>query len=912
MSVGASSDEIIQKQSEYFGDLPDEFGKMGDNYGLRFFFDKSKWWEYFTTGNGDSIYHHDKFGKPYSTDGRFEDFDAALIDTAEYIPISQSSNSMKSTSNELNTLAGRETTSSTFISNKLSNDPDVAYLDEIETFIKIIDNEDYKTTLDYDSYINDNSTKTTKSLSNTDLVSKKNDLLGGSYKTHEFNSYLHKSLEDKNTSEIPLAYEFYEDKFKQNIVQRINSKEFDNFQPTFESNEKTYSLFGSKLYYGQATQEAKALLFLHTIPFDGTSNSNDDVKSIFSPQNLKFFNERAGFVSVPESWILLFGGLLLKAENNMVTFGSDTGSLIPNYNNSLLPEAGDLLLYRYGVLGFDTFTSGPLNFNDNKTNRSYQNLSNVVTRLPNSVKQIFIDYFKDWVNGDWLNIKSNLEIFKTDTTLPQIDEYWDNFDNINTLSNIFNVNFRDNYDVLEKTDSRGNFNVKIKVLSLDNKESTQADEVMNSFLNEKKVIINGTYRIWEGSEESFTNFQIPIEQLNKYQKKFFEVFKNLNAETAIDPETQIKRTLFDSDNVDDIKLSLYKNVKSIYNKWVVGASPEVTGVVVDNLFNSFKFIDRSHSDISKKLKVSPTGFIDYLTSNSNINFYNFIARILRDNHFDFIPLPTFVDYSKPEDVKSIFEPIRFKDSINSDARPNFICMYFGEQSNKLNIDKKSKTNKNDSFAIESKYDKDGNLQIGDGSELPMDFTDSGTPVPYFLVSYADQNQSLFKKIKLNQNEFTETNESLEIIESISKMNRNNSIGQNLFDVYNNRAYSAEVEMLGCAQIQPFMFFQINNVPIFDGAYSIINTTHHIKPNHMTTSFKGVRIRKIKTKMVDVETLYAHLLANLNEVDNEDVTLADLDYVGKIGDRDVTTTIVTDFNIDKATNNQTIIGIIIEE
>ena len=75
-------------------------------------------------------------------------------------------------------------------------------------------------------------------------------------------------------------------------------------------------------------------------------------------------------------------------------------------------------------------------------------------------------------------------------------------------------------------------------------------------------------------------------------------------------------------------------------------------------------------------------------------------------------------------------------------------------------------------------------------------------------------------------------------------------------------------------IQPFMYFQLDNVPMFTGAYTIINTRHNIRPNHMTTSFKGVRVRYGKTKMVDDETLYYHLIGNLADVSNEGVLYGD--------------------------------------
>ncbi len=65
----------------------------------------------------------------------------------------------------------------------------------------------------------------------------------------------------------------------------------------------------------------------------------------------------------------------------------------------------------------------------------------------------------------------------------------------------------------------------------------------------------------------------------------------------------------------------------------------------------------------------------------------------------------------------------------------------------------------------------------------------------------------------SQQEFTETDESLQIIDNLadrgSQTNRASG-GQNLFNVYQLRSYSAEVEMLGNAMVQPMMYFQLNN------------------------------------------------------------------------------------------------------
>jgi hypothetical protein len=89
-------------------------------------------------------------------------------------------------------------------------------------------------------------------------------------------------------------------------------------------------------------------------------------------------------------------------------------------------------------------------------------------------------------------------------------------------------------------------------------------------------------------------------------------------------------------------------------------------------------------------------------------------------------------------------------------------------------------------------------------------------------------------------------------------NNRNISGQNIYNVYSVRSYKAEVEMLGNAMIQPMMHFQLN-IPMFHGGYLITRVKHNIKPNHMTTSFTGVRVRYPKTKLLDGAEFYMSML-----------------------------------------------------
>jgi LAS superfamily LD-carboxypeptidase LdcB len=154
--------------------------------------------------------------------------------------------------------------------------------------------------------------------------------------------------------------------------------------------------------------------------------------------------------------------------------------------------------------------------------------------------------------------------------------------------------------------------------------------------------------------------------------------------------------------------------------------------------------------------------------------------------------------------------------------------------------------------------------------MPSDFNselrEGEDPVSVFSVNYSQQNQNIFKSISLDQSEYSETEESLKIVQDISMQgfeNKPTPGGQNLYNVYAVRSYNAEVEMLGNAMIQPMMYFQLNNIPMFHGAYMITRVKHNIKPNHMSTTFTGVRIRAVESPIIDIADAYMNLIDTLD-------------------------------------------------
>ena len=84
-----------------------------------------------------------------------------------------------------------------------------------------------------------------------------------------------------------------------------------------------------------------------------------------------------------------------------------------------------------------------------------------------------------------------------------------------------------------------------------------------------------------------------------------KAFRELTKELKLGEEqNDINRYVFNTTNVDDIKIKLYKNIKSIHDKWVVGVEGNNPDIVLTNIFDRFVFIDRSYTDIADLFKIA--------------------------------------------------------------------------------------------------------------------------------------------------------------------------------------------------------------------------------------------------------------------------------------------------------------------
>lgn len=704
-----------------------------------------------------------------------------------------------------------------------------------------------------------------------------------------------------------------------------------------------------------AEKNTKALIFLNTLPFNRDFNGkllNDN--DPFGLSEIKhLFDIRGGFIHAPRLWCAYVGGV--------IWWLSDEDPILDGNNNIIGGGRGkkDPITWQKSCKGdyvtgeFEGFTPPdanqylPIILELTETNGQivdYPDIrdSDIILNLPNQVKEEFKRMFFDFVNatGDYVsfdslrekleinkNASSNLfcqhvtKITKTNNqtygfggTGLVIDDGNDKFSISNsTLTNYFsNV---DQYKIvspmINADDDKDVTFRDALFLELDDK-SEAVTRLINA-LKDEVIIANTGYHIWRGpytgnfgdTGSLITDLRHKISVSNANFDEYFKTLTNelttvVSAYTTTAEKDATLNEIFDTSNLNDIKLMLYRNCKNIYDKWLGGVT-DPNNIIFqcgnDNkdtsnrnvgdlamakrqdrtkarLIDSFRFVNRSFRDIGDELFINPLPLVSKLDDFPNTSAYEIISGLLGDNKFDFIALPTFINFYDDKVLETMFKPISMYEEPIKSCGPSFVCVYTGQKSKNLDLKDSNANYSNDGFDIRcSNGNLDPSIPTDYGNPL-ADVSVKGTklekpyedPVPVFVVKYGQQNQNLFKDITLDQNEFSETEESIKIVQDISMKGAESNVtigGQNMYNVYSVRSYNAEVEMMGNAMVQPMMYFQLDNIPMFHGAYMITRVKHSIKPNNMSTNFTGVRIRAAETPIIDVTDAYMALIETLN-------------------------------------------------
>ena len=353
----------------------------------------------------------------------------------------------------------------------------------------------------------------------------------------------------------------------------------------------------------------------------------------------------------------------------------------------------------------------------------------------------------------------------------------------------------------------------------------------NGSLTEEKVV-----EIWK---------EFIKEVKDKYGVKESSTSKTLEKE--VDKEKENKK----------IKTDIYYTLKTLYDKWFSGLNVNYFNLANDDCeFNKVHYLTTTFNDISNSMVVDIDSFIN-LISNSVINsetssqsVLSFMASTAQDNNSTFLTLPmNFNRGNDKNDIDTIFKTYNFYDgSLEHDTQGvSYIVMYNGDVSHHLANNKSDYVN--DGFDI-ANYNGNNIEENPEAKNLFISNNHDYT-VPAFGVTYGMQNQNYFKNISVDTTNPSVTDYSIANTLLISQHGSDagayNSVPsvKSLYPIYSNRSYTCSVEMMGCMNITPLMYFQLNNVPMFRGAYLITNVHHRITPNDFSTSFSGVRVSKYK-------------------------------------------------------------------
>jgi hypothetical protein len=136
-----------------------------------------------------------------------------------------------------------------------------------------------------------------------------------------------------------------------------------------------------------------------------------------------------------------------------------------------------------------------------------------------------------------------------------------------------------------------------------------------------------------------------------------------------------------------------------------------------------------------------------------------------------------------------------------------------------------------------------------------------------------QNQGIFTSFDVNMNSGQKTAEELKMLEYTANQAGGvnaTAQSQSMYNFYKYRVYTCDVSMIGNALIQPKMYFNLRNVPMFSGPYQIQSVSHSIGPGSFSTSFSGTRqpVYEISAQDSYLQTIYKNFVTPLlNKVKN---------------------------------------------
>ena len=573
-------------------------------------------------------------------------------------------------------------------------------------------------------------------------------------------------------------------------------------------------LFIQEYYYTRSIEE-KAILYLISLGY------YVDYDSVFD----NMFDDDNSFVNVPKAAVLFAGGLC-ELENK-------------KYAN---------------------FTKTFLKFKDDSR----------ISELRQDVKNELSSYFRKWVRNEYVKIDSFLSL-KTDNYAAFFKElkricgivYTADSD-IEAIASKYMSNMAANYAIVDDEATNIFFDNKLTSSIRVGMKPNSYGSLMTTKLVLGAVTFVKTADVFNHPKE---NFNVDMGKGKAFLNAFVKKLANSYGDDTSGATTEIQMAE-DCQTDIDIKIALYRYLKLLYDKWIAGSIFEQQ-FTMEKFFEGddrfFYFIDSYYNRIGNLVLVNMGKFKDDLLDcevQDGYTLLSFLSQTYSQNKCSLFCIQNFLDLSDSENLSRMFKPVALMDMDIPDVTPNFIVQYPYETSSHLDMNDTEYTD--DSFSI-----KNSPQMIGNGNDInkwpsPLNSgDDAGYTIPAFGVSYGKMYQSYFKNVSISMDNPMVTEQSIKAQFQIASMNNENekntnnegtatrgmiTMGQDLFTIYSNNSYTCEIDMMGDAWVQPLMYFELLNVPMFRGTYLVEKVSHHIEAGEMTTHIVGVRMANTTTKI----------------------------------------------------------------
>ena len=628
----------------------------------------------------------------------------------------------------------------------------------------------------------------------------------------------------------------------------------DDIKDRFEDFNQDYSqqtsLCGSRRFtYNLNNQGEKYFVNKFEYDYDGYVQNIDDyeVTAFFGLGINKWPCDE--FVNVSlfgcEKYYETDDGLLKAYYFIMHSTGGNLSSLAKNFDvkGMLFMDKLNVLQYAAAVWYVETYPY------DTST-ESIKELHNKVAKLREEIKLHLIKIFKDWAACDLFKQirkdyelssyeRSSLKEYLTNLTSGSTNQRSDEAINacvLGTRKAAVNKAYR-----LIKASSDG-----LILINNNDKETMPASlsELKREWTRMCYLCFPTTYNY--NRRQGLKNVEVSNGDMKAYLDAFIKELKN--------SLTKANTIIVDGSNndPDDFKVGVYNYIKLLYDKWIASDlnNPNYT---MEEMFYSdnpyFQFIDSMYNRVGNSIYLNLQSFANKLVACQTQNGYTLLSLlgdVYSENKFVLLCIQNFMDLSNSQSMKDIFKPVPYMEANGDASHPNFVVLYSYEASAHLDV--------------EGGDYPDDSFYLNDSATWPKMITQKqpgDLKIPAFGVSYGSMYQSYFKNVQVDMNSPMVTEQSMKAKFLVAGANagddntgtRHITVGQDLYTIYANNSYTCTITMMGCAFIQPMMYFVLLNVPMFRGSYMIVKVKHSIEPGNMTTTFTGVRMASTATRSV---------------------------------------------------------------